>query len=484
MDAREVAGLIDEGKIRTASELKKVSKSIRYSEILKFVKKNSSKKLLMLKPTRALSGVSVIAVMCKPHTCPGKCIYCPKGENAPQSYTGKEPAAMRAINNDYDPAKQVRDRLMQYEATGHDASKVEIVIMGGTFLSMPVSYQDSFIKGIYQALNGTTTDDLKKLKEENEVSRHRCVAMTVETRPDICSDDDIKRMLEYGVTRVELGCQSVYDDVLENVGRGHDTDCTKDAIKRLKDAGFKVDLHIMIGLPGSSSDRDIEMFDELFGNEDYKPDGLKIYPTLVIKGTKLYDMWKQGLYKPLTDEEAAFIISRGLMVVPLWVRIKRVMRDIPSTVISAGPRKSNLRELAWNLMEEECNCIRCRETGRKRKAFEPVLSIVKYRASGGEEYFISYEDFLTGALVGFARLRLGKEAYLRELHVYGSETPFGMRGEWQHRGYGRRLLKEAEDIAFGNYKKLKVLSGVGVRGYYKRQGYVLEGNYMVKYNNK
>ncbi len=485
MKLDKVISLIKEGKIKTKEDLKKYCKSTPFSKLREYLdpklREYLDSPLLIKKPTRCLSGVSVIAVMCKPHECPGNCIYCPKGENAPKSYTGKEPAAMRAINNNYDPFSQVKDRLNQYKILGHDTSKIEIIIMGGTFLSMPKDYQINFVSGIYKALNNSTTNDLQLLKKENETAKHRCVALTIETRPDFCKDEDIQSMLNYGATRVELGVQTIYDNILKKINRGHTIKETIDATKRLKENGFKVDYHIMIGLPGSSIERDIKMFKTLFSNENFMPDGLKIYPCLVIKGTKLYEEWKKGNYLPLTDEDAIRIISKVMNFVPPWVRIKRIMRDIPATEISAGPRRSNLRELAWKL--SECNCIRCRETGRKRHAKEINLSIIKYRASGGDEYFISYEDFSTGALVGFLRLRLSKEAFVRELHVYGKTTPIGKTGEWQHKGIGTSLLKIAEEYAFSEgYPKLKVISGVGVREYYKKRGYSLESHYMVKYN--
>ncbi|MBD3312673.1 tRNA uridine(34) 5-carboxymethylaminomethyl modification radical SAM/GNAT enzyme Elp3 [archaeon] len=482
MKPEEIAERVDKGLIKTRKGLKDACKDIKYSEVLKHVKKKTSRRLLRKKPTRSLSGVSVVALMCKPHNCPGECTYCPRGEGAPQSYTGNEPAAMRAANNDYGPYKQVRDRLEQYEATGHDSTKIELIVMGGTFLSTPVSYQEEFMKGAYQALNKSNTNNLDKLKKENESAVHRCVALTFETRPDTCSEEHIARMVYYGGTRCELGCQSVYDDVLRKVNRGHGVKCTKDAIKRLKNAGFKVDLHLMPGLPGSSFKRDVKMFKKVFSDQGFMPDGLKIYPCLVMEGTELYEDWQRGDYQPLSDEQAAKMIAKGLEQTPPWVRVKRVMRDIPTTLVSAGPRKSNLRQLAWKQMSVKCNCIRCRETGRKREASEASLSIIEYKASGGREFFISYEDFNTASLIGFARLRLSSEAFLRELHVYGNTTPVGAKSvSWQHKGYGSKLLREAEETAKSKgYDKLRVLSGAGVRGYYKNHDYVLRNDYMVK----
>ncbi len=384
MNVKELAKLIDSGKVMSKVDVKRLIGSGRFSDVLEHVSKDSSKELLSIKPTRGLSGVTVIAIMCKPHECPGKCVYCPKGGNAPQSYTGYEPATMRAIRNDYDSYNQVIDRLSQYKATGHDVSKIEVVVMGGTFLSTSIEYQESFIRGLYQALNNTKTESISELKKENETAMHRCVALTFETRPDVCSDSDIKRMVSYGATRCELGLQSVYDDVLKLVNRGHDVNCVKDAIKRLKDAGLKVDLHIMIGLPGSSEERDINMFRILFSDEGLRPDGLKIYPCLVMQGTKLYDDWVSGKYVSLTDETAVRVIGKGMELIPPYVRVKRVMRDIPINLASAGPKKSNMHELALKI--GECNCIRCRETGRSRVASDLSLHVFDYDASGGKEF--------------------------------------------------------------------------------------------------
>jgi len=429
------------------------------------------------KPSRSLSGVTVIALMCKPHKCPGKCRYCPKGAYAPQSYTGEEPAALRARQCNYDPKKQVLERLAQYAETGHDTSKIELVIMGGTFLSMSGKYRDWFIKSIYQALNNSRDNDLEQLKLDNETAKHRCVAMVIETRPDLCGAKEIKDMLSYGCTRVELGAQSTSDKVLRAINRGHTTTVTKGTIKRLKNAGFKVDLHMMIGLPGQDAVSD---FKELWSNPDWRPDGLKIYPALIVKGTSLYNDWKAGRYEPLSNEQALELIARIKESIPYYVRVKRIMRDIPVKCISAGPTWGNLRERAWKIMKRPCNCIRCREVGRRGLIGEIKLKVREYEASYGIEHFISYEGS-NGSLIGFARLRLANKAYLRELHVYGRTAPIGSQGEWQHKGYGKLLLQKAESIAKKNgFKKLFVLSGVGVRGYYKRLSYALLKDYVIK----
>jgi len=435
------------------------------------------------KPVRSLSGVTVIALMCAPHECPGKCKYCPKGEYAPQSYTGEEPAALRAKYCDYDARKQVMHRLKQYSETGHDASKIEVVIMGGTFLSTDPEYKEGFIKGIYQALNNSRKNDLEVLKQDNEKALHRCVAMVIETRPDICGKEEVKEMLRYGCTRVELGAQSTNDKVLRNIGRGHSTSITRQAIKRLKNAGFKVDLHMMLGLPWQNELMD---FKKLWVNPDWRPDGLKIYPALVIKGTELYDDWSKGKYNPLTNELALSKVVKVLEGIPYYVRVKRVMRDIPAKCISAGPTWGNLRQRAWNLMKKPCNCIRCREIGRRELKGKIKLKVRNYEASGGIEYFISYEGS-NDSLIGFCRLRIiGRKAFIRELHVYGKTVPIGEKGAgYQHKGYGSKLLSKAEDVARNKgVMDLRVLSGAGVRNYYTKHGYELVEDYMIKNINK
>lgn len=440
------------------------------------------------KPTRKLSGVSVIAVMTSPAKCPhGRCVFCPGGVEymTPQSYTGKEPAALRAKMNDYDAYKQVKNRLVQYKNLGQEPSKVELIVMGGTFTSRTKTYQKKFITDCLRAMNNSKTGSLKEMQKLNETALHRCIGLTIETRPDQINHKIVKQLLKYGVTRVELGVQSVYDSVLKKSERGHSVRDTVKATKLLKDAGFKINYHMMTNLPGSGLEKDFEAFKTIFSDKDFMPDMVKIYPTLLIKGTKLYDMYKSGLWTPYSLKDTVELIARIKRIVPSFVRIMRVQRDIPSYLIEQDLKSSNLRELVKREMELRgwrCSCIRCREAGRnKGDTTSAKLRTTKYNASGGVEHFIEYTDH-SGILFGFIRLRvINKTVFVRELHVYGEQVPLGGEPLIQHRGIGKLLMNEAEKLA----KKVKaskicVISGVGVREYYRKLGYDLEGAYMAK----
>ena len=480
---------------------------LKDSEVLGYATKEEAevlKGLLVRKPTRSLSGVSVVAVMSKPAPCPhGTCAYCPKGDYAPQSYTGKEPAALRARRNGYDPGKQVRNRVEQLTAIGHPTDKVELIVMGGTFPAQPVEYQEQFVKGCFDAMVGTSGKNLEETIRAAEASKVRPVGVTFETRPDYCKEKDINEMLKLGVTRVELGVQTVYDDVLEKVERKHYVEDSIEATRLLKDAGIKVNYHMMPGLPGSDRGRDIDAFREIFSSPDFRPDMLKIYPTLVLKGTKLYDWWKLGEYEPLSSDEAAEIIAEAKGFVPPWVRIMRVTRDIPATLIDSGVKKSNLRQLVEGQAKAKgisCNCIRCREVGHRllKEGLSPDKVEIRelgYDASNGRETFISAEDFEKRILIGYLRLRypsaeafrpeVGKDsALVRELHVYGPEVRIGDESsgsEFQHKGWGKRLLERAEEIAATDGRKhILVRSGIGVRQYYRNLGYEDFGAYLKK----
>ncbi|MEL9939687.1 MAG: tRNA uridine(34) 5-carboxymethylaminomethyl modification radical SAM/GNAT enzyme Elp3 [Ignisphaera sp.] len=457
----------------------------------------------VIRPTRTLSGVTIVAVMTKPFPCPhGKCIYCPGGVEygTPQSYIGNEPALMRAIHVGFDPYEQVRLRLRQYVGMGHAPSKVEVVVMGGTFTALPRDYQLWFITNIFEAVNRfpepkpESMPSLEEAHEKNETASIRIVGLTLETRPDWAKERDADWMLYLGATKVEIGVQSIYDDVLQKVNRGHTVKDVVEATRVLKDSGFKVVYHIMPGLPGSDRDRDIEMVKEIFENPDFRPDMLKIYPTLVIEGTKLYEMWRNGLYKALTDEEAVELISEFYRFIPKWVRVMRIQRDIPAPIILAGPKKANLRELVEKRALEKgikINEIRFREVGRQEmfRGVRPSrIEITKevYEASQGTEVFLAAEDVENNVLVGLLRLRIpsakahrpeidSSTAIVRELHVYGPQIPIGDRNEdgWQHRGWGSKLLATAEEIAKYEFscRKILVLSGVGAREYYRKHGY-------------
>jgi elongator complex protein 3 len=467
------------------------------------------------RPSRVLSGVTVVAVMTAPYPCPhGKCAYCPGGPEygTPQSYYGDEPALMRALRVGYDPYEQVRVRLRQYEYLGYRPSKVDVIVMGGTFTALPEHYQEWFVTSLFEAFNRYPEDRPEKLPSleeaqlRNETARIRVVGLTFETRPDHISEYVVNRLLYLGGTRVEIGVQSIYDDVLRIVERGHTVKETIKATQLLKDSGFKVVYHIMPGLPGSNFERDLEMVRELFENPDFRPDMLKIYPTLVVKGTKLYQWWVEGRYKALSDEEAVELISEMYRYIPKWVRIMRIQRDLPAQYIEAGPKKGNLRELVeLRALSKgiKINEIRFREVGRSlllrgKKLTNVEVLVTEYEASGGIEVFISAEDTQNDVLVGLLRLRIpsekafrpeidSKTAIIRELHVYGPQLPVGEKPrdiDTQHLGVGAKLLKKAEEVAYSKYDKRKILilSGIGVREYYRKLGYWREKNspYMMK----
>ena len=522
--------------------------------------------LLQRKSVRTISGVAVVAVMTSPYPCPhGACIPCPGGPasafRTPQSYMGREPATMRAIQCGYDPYEQVAVRLRQLYSIGHPVDKVELIVMGGTFTARPPDYQQWFVGRSISAMNdfggagvadqevlsknpaiyhrgerrgrrvsgirssafsacsavkfkdaavppenSTLPDqyiDLKSIIATNETAAVRNIGITFETRPDHLSTVEIDRLLEMGATKVEVGVQSIYDRVLKKIDRGHTVQDSIAANKRLRDSGLKVGFHIMVGLPGSDADDDLNMFKTLFSDPLFCPDHLKIYPTLVTEGTVLHRWWKDGSYQSLDNVSAIGLLADIKSVLPKWVRLQRIQRDIPAQQIAAGVTKSNIRQLAEEQLRSmggSCRCIRCREVGhaslRGRVPEKIELLIETYSACGGTEHFISFEDVGNDILIGFLRLRfpdsphrieLAGAALVRELVVYGSMVPLGAessprRDQWQHRGYGRELLAAAEDLASKHgFSKIAVTSGIGVREYYRKRGYVREGAYMVKY---
>lgn len=484
------------------------------------------KKILMTKPTRSISGVAVIAIMTNPAKCPhGKCIFCPGGLDSfygdvPQSYTGKEPATLRGIRSNYNAYFQVMSRLEQYIMTGHVPDKVELIVMGGTFPARDKKYQEEFIGDALQAMNDFSNSffsdsgefyyedfktffllpgdinseerrkeiqnrlttlkvdkHLNQIQTENETSRIKCVGLTVETRPDYGYTKHGKELLKLGVTRIELGIQCLEDNVLKFTERGHGVDEIIKSTKELKDLGFKLNYHYMIGLPGMTKEKDISNLTKLFDNPNFRPDMLKIYPTMVMPGTKLQKLYEKGEYTSLKTEDIIEIITELKKIIPKYCRIMRIQRDIPSEQAITGQFPNNLREQ----INTQCNCIRCREIGRHPKEQNkiPILDVLEYQASDGKEFFISYET--ENALFGFCRLRITKNALVRELHVYGTTTSIGETGTIQHQGLGTQLLIKAEKIAKDNcMKKMFIISGIGVRKYYEKFNYSLEGPYMVK----
>lgn len=513
--------------------------------------------LLRTRLTRTGSGVTPIALMPPPLVCPGKCTYCPtawkevEGEDgkrrkeyyAPKAYTGFEPATRRAIQNGYDAKRQIDTRLSQYEALGQPTSKCELILMGGTFLAAPQARNEKFIHECFDALNGQPSKTLEEAQAKNERARRRLIGLTIETRPDWCSDAHIGQMLSWGGTRVELGVQSLDDEALRKVKRGHPVATTIETTQRLKDAAFKVGYHFMPGMYAGHA-KDVAMMRELFENPGLCPDMLKIYPCLVMPGTELHEEWKAGRFEPIGDEEAVERIADATRYFPPWVRVMRMQRDIPANLIAAGVKAGNLHERVHRLLAERgerCRCIRCREvfsprrntdgsagapgegrggrksggragrgqTGTARAApaaqetprpLELAMVEREYAASGGREFFLSFEDEAADRLAGFVRLRIpsarrwaGRRpevtpatGLVRELHVYGQELAVGAgegpdRMRAQHQGLGRKLLVRAEEIARQQgMESVAIISGVGVREYYRKLGYARVGPYMGK----
>ncbi|AKB84271.1 tRNA uridine(34) 5-carboxymethylaminomethyl modification radical SAM/GNAT enzyme Elp3 [Methanococcoides methylutens] len=533
---RKLLDMVLEGKVSGNLELneakKAVSKEFRLStlpknpDIIMAGNDEEQKKVrdtLRRKPVRTISGVAVIAAMTSPCACPhGVCVPCPGGPNStfnsPQSYMGREPATMRAMQYEYDPYRIVSGRLSQLKQIGHEVDKAELIVMGGTFSSRAIDYQEWFTKRCLEAMNdfsGTEWRDdvhligkdhpyvtVEDVQKANETAAIRNTGITFETRPDWTDQGHVDRMLELGATKVEIGVQSVYDFVLERMRRGHTVQETVESNRMLRDSALKVGFHMMPHLPGVDSARDLRGFKRLFTDSKFMPDYLKIYPTLVTEGTQLHEMWERGEYEALDDEAAVELLADIKAILPKWVRMQRIQRDIPSPQILAGVRKSNIRQLAKERLEARggrCRCIRCREVGHNvLKGNEPdpgsiELTVDSYESCGGKEHFISFEDTTKDILIGFLRLRfpnsphryeLQDSALVRELHVYGSMVPVG-RGaagaDWQHRGYGAELLENAENISReAGYSKISIISGIGVREYYRKFGYYRDGVYMSK----
>src|SRR3989344_1766895 len=526
-------------------KLKNIPTNIEILLSLPEEKLEEYKSILLTKPTRTISGVSPVAIMTAPSRCPhGKCTFCPGGIDSPwgdvpQSYTGHEPATMRGIRNNYDSYLQVFNRLQQYIVLGQTIDKIEIIIMGGTFPATEKEYQEEFVYGLFKALNdfsalfydqqgefkfvefkqffhlpGDIYDkgraeaikskllELKNksrlsLEEEqlrNETSFVRCVALCIETKPDWGFLDHGNEMLRQGCTRVELGIQSVYDEVLTEVHRGHTSADSIRSIQILRDLGFKINFHYMPGLPLTDYARDVAGMRKLFTDPDYKPDMIKLYPCMVAPGTALYYQHKQGKFIPLSTQEAAKMVAEFYEFVPEYCRVQRVQRDVPTKYWEAGVDRTNLRQYTDEKYSVKSRDIRSREPkGGKINWGKIEIKVQEYAASKGREFFISAEDSENDVLIGFCRLRFPAEslrseitltsALVRELHVYGTATSIGEEGVVQHRGWGKKLMQKAEEIALSKGKdKMVVISGVGVKEYYKNKlGYVKEGPYMVKY---
>ncbi|MBI4359431.1 MAG: tRNA uridine(34) 5-carboxymethylaminomethyl modification radical SAM/GNAT enzyme Elp3 [Candidatus Nealsonbacteria bacterium] len=472
--------LVDEGKIGRSENLEK---------------------LLRTRKMRSLSGIVSVSVLTKPYPCPGSCLYCPTQKGLPKSYLDGEPAVMRALANRFDPYLQVRNRLDSLRATGHETGKIELIIIGGTWSALPARYQEWFVKECFRAANHRLrSTSLIDEQKKNEKARHRIIGVTIETRPDFINGEEVKRLRKLGITRVELGVQSLRNDVLKKNLRGHLVSETIRATRLLKESGFKVCYHLMPNLLGSSLKKDEEMFSEVFQNPDFRPDFLKIYPCVVVKEAPLYRLWLKKKYRSYSDRQLIDLLKKVKQKIPVWCRVIRVYRDIPSSYVVAGSKVSNLREVVLKEMEKEgkkCRCIRCREAKQGFSSREDLqLFRQDYSASDGQEIFLSFEDKKRRYLYSLLRLRLPrgdqkeavfpvleKATLIREIHTYGQALALGekTRHSPQHQSLGKDLIKEAERIAQKEgFSKMAIIAGVGTRGYYRRLGYRLRDTYMIK----
>lgn len=474
----------------------------------------SLEKLLTRRSVRTLSGVTVITSLIKPYPCPGKCIYCPLDVRMPKSYLADEPAAARALGLNFDPYTQMTKRIEALERNGHPTDKIELIIKGGTWNAYPLQYQYWFILRSFEAANGKDSkltedfplsdlrNELLKQQTLNEKAKHRIIGLTLETRPDSISEKTLLQMREQGCTRLEIGVQNTSDKVLKLIKRGHTAEQVRIATELAKNFGFKTDFHLMPQLPGETPAKDLKMLNSVFEDKGFRPDMIKIYPCTVVKGSELYTWLENGMYKTYSTDKLIKILKEFKTKVPRYVRISRLIRDIPNQYIEGGNTVTNLRQVIHEEMKKEgkkCKCLRCREVGHVNleniKDLKPVLFVDKYETRGGTEYFLSFEDKKRQVVFAFCRLRvldsgnLPFPAYIRELHTYGQLVKIGKQEQnsTQHKGLGKLLVKEAEKICRKQKTaKLAVIAGIGVREYYKNLGYRLESTYMVKHfrNNK
>jgi len=477
--------------------------------------------LLKTRPIRSLSGIVNVSVLTKPYPCPGKCLYCPLEKGMPKSYLSGEPAAERAKRLKFNPYLQVKKRIEMLKNEGHPTDKIDLRIIGGTWSFYPKKYRSWFIKRCFDACNEKTTThpppegpkrkfgrveggsesrrrrapgkNLNEAQKLNEIAKNRIIGISVETRPDFINEKEVKFMRELGITRVELGVQSIFDNVLKLNLRGHGVRETILATKILKDAGIKICYQMMPNLPGSNLKKDEKIFEEIFSNPDFQPDYLKIYPCALLKEAPLYKLYLKGKYKPYSKEELIDLIKKIKLKIPYYVRIQRITRDIPSKyIVEGGARISNLRQIVQEEMKKEdlkCKCIRCREIREKYEPKEKIcLFREDYEASGGKEIFLSFENKTRRKLFSFLRLRISfsvlkNAAIIREIQTFGEVVPIGEKKiAPQHRGLGKKLIKEAEIITKREFglKNISVISGVGVKNYWRKLGYKLKETYMAK----
>ena len=491
-----------------------------YHEMVRNNEMPSDAKLLerlRMKPMRTLSGVTTVTVLTKPYPCPGKCIFCPTDVRMPKSYLADEPGAMRGLEHDFDPYMQVKSRLQALDSLGHPTDKIELLILGGTWSSYRRDYQEWFVTRCFDAMNESLTpvafgvlrdplplagegegdEGLLKAQALNESAAHRNVGLVIETRPDEITPEEIRWLRHLGVTKVQMGAQSLDDRILEMNKRGHDVECTRRATALLRAAGFKIVLHWMPNLHGATPESDRQDFGRLW--QGFCPDEIKIYPNQLLANAELYEYWQRGEFQPYTTEELIDLIADVKTSIPRYCRVNRVIRDIPSTNVVEGNRRTSLRQDVHAEMKRRgthCECIRCREV--RGKPVDPALlklDDLVYPTGQAEEHFISYvtpDDKLTG----FIRLSLPSQdapqtglkdlegaALIREVHVYGQSLPVGEEksGAAQHAGLGTNLLHRAEQIAKENgFKRMAVISAVGTREYYLGRGFERGELYLVK----
>lgn len=474
------------------------------SEYIKDHELNVSAKVsnvLRMKPRRTLSGIAPVTIFTKPYACSGNCLYCPSVENMPKSYLPNEPAMQRAIQQEFDPFKQVSRRLESFKLNGHNTSKIEIIISGGTWDDYPYDYRLWFICEVFRALNGDVEADysasdekLAELQTVNSKSFNRCIGMSVETRPDRVSFESIMNLRKMGITKVQIGVQSMDDEVLKLNCRGHGTDMTRKTIDLLRNNGFKVQIHWMCNLYGSNPENDYKDFIKLFEDQSVLPDEIKIYPCSIVEGTALHRLFNQGKYKPYSTDTLIELLAKCKTEIKPYCRVSRLFRDIPSDSIVEGNKKTNLREMVQKFMkskEMKCNCIRCNEIMSEvvdAKALQ--LDVLEYASSVSNEYFVTYRDS-NNRIAAFLRLAIYKpevdlprliavDAMIREIHVYGRVVNVGLKteGASQHVGLGTLLIQKAEEIAKQNDKtNLGVISAVGTREYYAKRGFTIEPDF-------
>ena len=466
---------------------------------------------IRMKPTRTLSGVTTVTVLTRPHPCPGHCVFCPDDTQMPKSYLPDEPGAARAVQNEFDPFRQVNSRLTAYEAVGHPTDKIELLILGGSWTAYDRDYQAWFVRRCFDAMNGVEAETLEEAHQINETAAHRNVGLVVETRPDEITPEVIAWMRFLGVTKVQMGAQSLDNAILEKNLRGHSREDTLQACALLRGAGFKIVLHWMPNLLGADLNSDREDFARLWAPEEgglgYSPDELKIYPTQLLENAALYGFWQRGEYHPYSTEELIDLIADIKPTIPEYCRVNRVIRDIPSTHVVAGNKRTSLRQDILKELTRRgqiCRCVRCREVrGEKIDPESLQMQDKVYHPAHAEEHFIS---FVTpdDKLAGYLRLSLPDKgnssgtgennplsnlkdlkgaALIREVHVYGQSLEVGAEqdGAAQHIGLGTTLLNEAERIAaLAGYQRMAVISAIGTRRYYAARGFEIGELYMVK----